>query len=111
MSILDSIKKLLGIDPDYDAFDVDVIVGINSALMALNQLGVGLDGFRITGQDETWETFLDGRTDLEAAKTYVYLKTKLAFDTPANSFVVDALKQQMDEYGWRLNVNAEKEAD
>lgn len=109
MSILDTVKKLLGIDPGYDAFDTDVIIGINSALMALNQLGVGAEGYRITGRDETWEEFLDERTDLEAAKTYVYLKTKLAFDTPTNSFVVDALQKQIDEYGWRLNVNGDKE--
>lgn len=108
MSILDTIKKMLGIEPDYDAFDTDIIVGINSALMALNQIGVGLDGMRVTGRDETWETFLNDRDDLEAAKTYVYLKTKLGFDTPANAYVVDALQKQISEYEWRLNVNSDR---
>lgn len=108
MSILDSIKQLLGQEPEESSFDTDIIIGINSALMALNQLGVGLDGFLISGRDEEWEDFLEGRNDLEAAKTYVYLKTKLVFDTPANSFVTEALKGQISEYEWRLNVNAER---
>ena len=39
-SILDTIKKLLGIQPEYTSFDEDIIVGINSAFAALNQIGV-----------------------------------------------------------------------
>lgn len=111
MSILDSIKKMLGSELNDNAFDTDIIIGINSALMALNQIGVGLDGYRVFGSDETWEAFLEGREDLEAVKTYVYLKVKLAFDTPTNSFVVEALKDQIREYEWRLNINAERSDD
>lgn len=111
MSILDSIKKMLGSELTDNAFDTDIIIGINSALMALNQIGVGLRGYRISGSGETWEEFLIGYNDLEAAKTYVYLKVKLAFDTPTNSFVVNALEDQIREYEWRLNVNAEERSD
>lgn len=107
MSILDSIKKMLGSELSDDAFDTDIIIGINSAIMALNQIGVGLKGYRVTGNSETWEEFLMGYNDLEAAKTYVYLKVKLAFDTPTNSFVVNALEDQIREYEWRLNVNSD----
>lgn len=114
MSILDSIKSMLGMEL-YDAsdlsFETDVIIGINSALMALNQLGVGAQGYSVSGSSETWEEFLMGRNDWEAAKTYVYLKVKLVFDTPTNSFVVDALKEQIQEYEWRLNLNAERGDD
>lgn len=108
MSILDSIKQLLGQEPEEPSFDTDIIIGINSALMALNQIGVGVEGFIVTGRSETWEAFLEDKSDLEAAKTYVYLKTKLVFDTPTNSFVTEALKSQISEYEWRLNVNAER---
>lgn len=114
MSILDSIREMLGAEL-YDhtdtAFIVDIIFGINSALMALKQIGVGKEGFNVSSSAETWEDFLDDRTDLEAVKTYVYLKVKLAFDTPTNSFVVDALKSQIQEYEWRLNINAERGDD
>ena len=111
MSILDSIKKMLGSELTDHAFDTDIIVGINSALMALNQIGVGLRGYIVSGSGETWEEFLMGYNDLEAAKTYVYLKVKLAFDTPTNSFVVNALQDQIKEYEWRLNVNSEERSD
>lgn len=110
-SILGSIKKMLGSELNDDAFDTDIIVGINSALMALNQIGVGVKGYIVFGSSETWEEFLMGYNDLEAAKTYVYLKVKLAFDTPTNSFVVNALEDQIREYEWRLNVNAEERSD
>lgn len=111
MSILDSIKNMLGSEILDDVFDTDIIVGINSAIMSLNQLGVGIRGYIVSGPSETWEEFLMGSNNLEAAKTYVYLKVKLAFDTPTNSFVVEALKDQIREYEWRLNLNAERGDD
>ena len=37
-SILNSIKKLLGIAEDYNYFDQDIIMDINAALMILTQL-------------------------------------------------------------------------
>ena len=40
-SILTSIKKLLGIAEEYEHFDADIIMHINSALMVLTQLGIG----------------------------------------------------------------------
>ena len=47
-SILTSIKKLLGMDPTFVAFDEDIIMHINSAFSSLSQLGVGpVEGFKI----------------------------------------------------------------
>ena len=40
-SILTSIKKLLGIAEDYEHFDQDLIIHMNSVLSVLTQLGVG----------------------------------------------------------------------
>ena len=40
-SILDSIKKLLGIQPEYTSFDDDIIMHINSVFVILNQLNIG----------------------------------------------------------------------
>lgn len=106
-SILNSTKKLLGILSDYDEFDTDLIININSALMILNQLGVGpKTGFRITGSTETWEDFLGERTDLEAVKTYVYLKVKLMFDPPSSSFVLSSINEQISELEYRLLLQA-----
>lgn len=108
VSILTSIKKLLGIEEDYTYFDNDIIMNVNSALFNLMQLGVGpTSGFTIKDKEATWADFLGDRIDLEPVKTYVYLKTRLAFDPPQTSFLIDAIKNQISEIEWRLNVQVE----
>lgn len=107
-SILNSTKKLLGLAEDYDAFDRDVIIAINAALFTLTQLGVGpADGFRISSADEVWSDFIGDSIDLEAVKEYVYMKSRLAFDPPVNSSVLQSLKDLCDEYEFRLNVQVD----
>lgn len=107
-SILNSVKKLLGLDATYDAFDQDVIIGINAALFVLMQLGVGpSSGFVVKGAEEKWSDFAGEATDLEAMKQYVYLKTRIAFDPPSNSSVMQAIKDLCAEYEWRLNVQVD----
>lgn len=106
-SILTSIKKLLGIEEEYTHFDTDIIMHINTVFMTLQQLGVGpKNGFTITDKESTWNEFF-GPEQLEAAKTYVYLKVRLLFDPPSNSFLVDALERHAKEIEWRLQVQAE----
>lgn len=107
-SILLTTKLLLGVDVDYDAFDLEIITGINSAIMALNQIGIGYPGFRITGASETWNELLDGRTDMEEAKTYIYLRTKMIFDPPTSSAATEAIKETIKEYEWRLYEQAQE---
>lgn len=107
-SILNTIKKMLGMAADYPAFDTDVIVFINSAMMVLQQYGVGPKaGFTITSATQTWSEFIPEGIHLESVKTYIYLSVKMAFDPPANSFVMDAMKQQKEELEWRLREQAE----
>lgn len=107
-SILVTIKKMLGLSDDYTPFDTDITIHINAALMNLTQLGVGpKEGFEISDYNETWEQFLTNNTKLGSVKTYVYLYVKMLFDPPSNSFVMDAMKRQLEEIGWRLNVQAE----
>ena len=108
-SILDTIKQLLGIQYDYTAFDTDIIVHINSAFMALNQLGVGpTECFFIESSDEAWSDFVDKSIDLEAVKTYIYLMVRTIFDPPSSSVVMEAMNRNISELEWRLNVQAEK---
>lgn len=107
-SILDSTKKILGLDPEYDVFDVDIITHINSAFFTLNQLGVGpAEGFMILDNAAPWTWFSEGRTNLNAVKTYVYLRVRLLFDPPQTSFATSAMEKQIQELEWRLNVNRE----
>lgn len=107
-SILNTIKKMLGLEDAYTPFDADVIVLINSALMNLTQLGVGpKEGFAITDYTTKWSDFLVNEVKLEAVKNYVYLKVKVTFDPPTGASVLEAYKQQINELEWRLNVQAE----
>ena len=107
-SILISIKKLLGIDKDYVQFDQDIIININSALMSLMQLGVGpQSGFKIRGEEETWNDFIGERIDFESVKTYIYLKVRLIFDPPQSSYLIENIKEQLKEIEWRLNFQVE----
>lgn len=108
VSILLSIKKLLGLEPDYVYFDNDILMHINSALMSLHQIGVGpTEGYIVEDDTQTWSDFVGDRKDLGAIKTYVYLRARLVFDPPQTGFVVEALKEQVKELEWRLNVQAE----
>ena len=107
-SILRTIRQMIGPEVNYDAFDTDLIVNINSALMTLNQLGVGPEkGFVVTGEDETWANFLGDFEDLESVKMYTYIKTKTIFDPPSNSSHLEMLKEQAKELEWRINVQVE----
>ena len=109
-SILKKKKKLLGIANDYKQFDTDIIMHINSVFMILHQLGIGpKEGFHITDEKDKWEDYLNDESNLDAIKTYMHLKVKIAFDPPLNSTVMEAHKQMISELEWRLNVQAEEE--
>lgn len=104
-SILTSIKKLLGIDEEYDIFDPDIIMHINSVLMVLTQMGVGpANGFMIEGEDAVWSDFIEDAEQIQSVKTYIYLKVKLIFDPPLSSAVIESMKQLINEFEWRLNI-------
>lgn len=105
-SILKSVKKTLGLDESYDAFDHDVITHINSAFFTLHQLGIGpTDGFMIEGDEELWEEFVGmgvKMTTLNAVKTYIYLYVRLLFDPPGTPHHIKAAEDQKTELTHRL---------
>lgn len=107
-SILTSIKKLLGIAEDYEHFDQDVIMHINTVLAILTQLGVGPEtGFSIADKSTKWNEFISNKLYYEPVKTYVYLKVKLLFDPPQSSIVLEATNRMIGELEFRLNAAAE----
>lgn len=108
-SILTSIKKLLGIEADYDHFDADLVMHINSVLSILTQLGVGpTNGFSITGDTEEWSDFIiNDPNNFSLVKSYIYLKVKLLFDPPLSSAAMDSINRQISEFEWRLSVAAD----
>lgn len=105
-SILNSVKDKIGLSADYDVFDEAIIDEINSAFFILWQLGVGndpTDPFRITNSTQVWSDFInDGM--IESVREYVYIKVKLVFDPPTNSFLVENLRNKAQELEWRMTV-------
>lgn len=105
-NILASVKKNCGIDPSYDAFDLDIKTHINGVFAQLNQLGLGPDeSFRVESGEEEWDDYYtDPRFDL--IRSYMYAKVRYIFDPPTGSLQT-ALKETIDEYEWRLYMLAE----
>lgn len=109
-SILTSIKKMLGITEDYEHFDSDLIMHINSVFSILTQLGVGPStGFSIKDKTDVWSDFIPDDPRLELVKSYIYMKVKLLFDPPLSSTVMESMNRMISEFEWRLNVQSETE--
>lgn len=111
--ILASMKLMLGMEPEYNAFDTDIIIHINTILAKLTQISVGPEeGFQLDlehPETSKWEDFLGAENPvLNMAKSYMYMQLRLMFDPPQNSFTQDALKKESEELLWRLNVEADK---
>ena len=108
-SILTSIKKLLGIAEEYEHFDTDIIMHINSAFSVLTQLGVGPEeGFRIEDASTEWSEFLYDDPRLEMVRTYVYFKVRIVFDSATlTSAVIESINRQISELEWRINVTVD----
>lgn len=108
-SILTSIKKLLGISEDYEHFDADIIMHINSVLAILAQLGVGpTEGFSIRDKTATWGDYIgENAKKLNDVQMYIYLRVKLIFDPPSSASVIEAMTNAKNELEWRLSVSSD----
>lgn len=111
-SILTSIKKMLGLTEEDKTFDQDVIIHINSVFTTLMQLGVGPSkGFYIEDDIAEWSDFVSDLSQLQAVKTYMFLKVKILFDPNSiGASTLAAYERQISEYEWRLNMTAETPA-
>lgn len=104
-SILTSIKKLLGIAEEYEHFDADLIMHINSVFSILTQLGVGpSEGFSIEDETAVWTDFIPEKSKIEFVKSYIHLKVKLLFDPPLGSAVIESINRMISELEWRIQV-------
>lgn len=108
-SILITIRKhVIGYEEENPVFDAQLIDEINSALWRLNQLGVGIQGFRIKDTNSKWEDFMGTDTNnISKVITYVKDSVRLSFDPPTNSFLVSAIKDRMEQTEWLLNVEVD----
>lgn len=107
-SILNSVKKSLGIPEEETHFDPDILMAINGAMLSLLQIGVGNTvGFIVMDSSNTWTDFFGERTDLEAVKVYINTKVKYIFDPPTNQNVLKAMENLMEETIWRIRVQVD----
>lgn len=113
-SILNTIAKMIlgsfddsGVEQE-QPFMTDLIIHINSVIAILAQRGVGPEeGFAVTGSTETWQDWLGDRKDLEMVKSLMYMRIRLMFDPPQNSFLVNSMEKLCDEYEWRAGIQAD----
>lgn len=106
--IFETVKKSLGIPIDDESFDIELVGAINSAIMNLEQLGVGQPGFYVVTGDESWADLLDGSGNFQAVSDYIKLKVKVTFDPPSTSFQLEALKDRINELEWRFTVHGKE---
>lgn len=110
MGILKDTKQVLGVDGDDHSFDVDITMHINSALMILRQTGALPAVSKIVDDSTSWGELFPPTNGLWAVQSYVYLRCRIWFDPPSNSFVQTAIEKQISELEWRLCVYAESES-
>ena len=111
-SILGTIKKMLGITYDYEQFDVDIIIHINSAFATLAQIGSELkEGYTIADKYNVWSEYTEDVKILDMIKIYIYLKTRLIFDPPASSMVAEAIKSTIKELEFRIQLQTDSKED
>lgn len=107
-SILETIAKAIGIGENYDYFNQELIMHINTILMGLRQIGIGpTTPYVVTDSTATWSDFLGDDKNFEAVKTYMCLRVKMLFDPPTSSSLMDAMNNQISEWEWRLSLEYE----
>lgn len=109
-SILIWLRKMLGIEEDDTHFDPDIVTHANTVFMALNQFGVGpQEGFWLEPWEtgKTWTSYLGDKKNLQSVKTYLYLRVRLLFDPPTNSFLIESMERQIKEIEWRILTQVE----
>ena len=107
--ILDSVKNYLGIHSDNTAFDNEILQAINSVWFVLYQLGVTIDDEPATiDANSQWSEFIV-QERIGITRQYVSMRVRMQFDPPTNTYVMEALRSQIDELEWRVTMESDKE--
>lgn len=103
LPILSDVKRMLGIQPEVNEYDIDITAYINGAFFTLNQIGVGPDTPLCVDSTTPWSSF-ETVVPKEVVLNYLYLKTKMIFDPPAASSVIEAYKDRIAELEFRMSI-------
>lgn len=107
-SILNSVKHSLGLSLTDPSFDEDVLMHINGAIAALFQLGVGpSDPVLVVDNTTEWSGLTDNLHLLSLCKQFVYHTTKMNFDAPGTSYLIEANQNIISELTFRIMVMAD----
>ena len=101
--IAESVKQMLEIDPNTTEFDLDILTHVNAAFFSLFQIGVGPDVPFYVDSDTTWGDFVT-KVPKPILLDYIFMKTKMVFDPPASSPVIDAYKDRIAELEFRMSI-------
>lgn len=105
-SILNTVKTMVGPEADYEAFDLDIIVHINSAFERLCELGVGPSKpYFIEDSSNRWNDFISD-CPWQVIR-FVVLYVKKIFDPTANSTIKQAYDEELNKLEWLMNVVSE----
>ena len=109
-SILNSIKKLIGISELDTSFDQDIIMDINTVLGILWQMGVGPSSpFQISGPKEQWSDFCEDLNKIPFIKSYIHLRVAQLFDPSASGAVDESRNNLIQELEWRLYTSGDSD--
>jgi len=111
-SILEDIRRAMGLMFDAEDFDTDLLLHINSAISKLNQNGIGMF-IVVTDNTTTWfdlkdESQVEGNKYFSMVPQFIALNVKILFDPPPPSSV-DYHSSQIDQLLWRLKLAYELE--
>lgn len=102
-NVLNSVKKMIGVNLNDDYFDPELIIYINSILVIVYQLGI-TDSVKEINSDTTWSEVMDqDEKRFNIVKSYIAQKVKMKFDTPSGS-VKDVLTEDIKEQEWRMTI-------
>lgn len=107
-SILESVKKVIGLTNEDTHFDEDLLLYLNSEFNNLKQLGVSDDDFIVEDSSTEWSEYLPDDNSLNIVKSYICLRTRKLFDPPTSGILLQALNEEIDKCEWKLNVIAEQ---
>lgn len=104
--ILQDVKQHVNVSSTDLSFDLVILDLVNAAVGVLYQLAV-VESASINNTSQ-WSVFNHEGPGLALIKQYIFTKTRVSFDPPSMSFHLEALKEQVKELEFRLNVMFDK---
>lgn len=106
-NVLDSIKKMLGLDSQVNDFDSDILMNLATSVLTLKQIGVKFNTTSIT-KETTYDDLLSESNEIkDAVRMYLFYKTKISFDPPSSSIVMETYKELIRELEFRILVDCD----